>query len=125
MSLAKAFDKKASYGQVFGAPGVAYDQNGQFYNYDFLPVDLAGNLLKAAPAPTPAAPVKAAAPVVPSVTDDPDADTPEDEKPIDLVAWANGSLPGLRFFNVKSAVKAAYGKTPNTADEARAIVLGQ
>lgn len=122
MSLAKPFDKKASYGQVFGAPGVAYDQNGQFYNYDFLPVDLAGNLLKTAPAPAPA-PVKAAVPVVPPVIDD--DDTPEDEKPLDLTAWANGSLPGTRFFSVKAAVKAAFGKEPKTADEARAIVLGQ
>lgn len=124
MSLVKAFDKKAAYGEVFGAPGVAYDQNGHFYNYDYEPVDLQGNILKVT-APKPEAKTAVAAPVTPPATDDTDDDTPEDEKPLDLQAWVKGELPGARFFAVKAAVKAQFGKEPKNAAEAKQIILGE
>lgn len=91
--FAKAFNPKRPFGTVNGIPGVAYDQDGQLYNFQHQPVDLDGKVMDLAAAPEPApepepAPAAAKAPAAPAVIGE-DDDTLEEDK-VDLRAWAMG-----------------------------------
>lgn len=86
--FAKSFNHKRPFGTVQGLPGVAYDQDGQLYNYQHQPVDLEGKpmeLASVAELPTPE-PDPAPGDPTPIVADD---DALEEEK-VDLLAWARG-----------------------------------
>lgn len=114
------FNKNAPYGEVYGAPGVTYSQNGCLYNSDYFPVDLLGQRIAydaAAPAPVaaPAPPPKkgktnrAAPPPV-------DEDTPEDEKPLDLEGWVAGTK-NYDFQTVKAYVSEKTNSMPEDKDD--------
>lgn len=95
-TLAPRFNPKAPYGDVFGMPGVAYDQNGTLYNDARIAVSSDGEPIPMEPmkgqpeAAKPAAKTgkggrtAAKAPVI-------DEDTPDDEKPLDLEGWVAGT----------------------------------
>lgn len=92
----KPFNFKRDFGTVQGAPGVAYDQDGQLFNFQHEPVDIEGRLMLVDPENAPAAPASVAtetatAPSAPIVSDtSSEDDVPADEKPFDLLAWAQG-----------------------------------
>lgn len=85
---AKPFNHKRPFGDVHGLAGVAYDQDGQLYNFEKLPVDLNGNLMEIAPTAAQPAPEPQKAPAAPPVMAE-DDDTLEEDK-VDLRAWAMG-----------------------------------
>lgn len=88
--FAKPFNPKRPFGTVQGLVGVAYDQDGQLYNFQHQPVDLDGKLMDLAPAAAAAAaePAPEKAPAAPAVIGE-DDDTLEEDK-VDLRAWAMG-----------------------------------
>jgi len=117
MSL-KPLDKTKHYGTVYGHPFIHFEQNGITYNAECKPVDAAGNVLAL---PQAKLEPKAQQPVPPPATD-PDDDTPEDEKPIDLAAWARGELKGLMWHQVSAAVEGRYGRKPENKADALALI---
>lgn len=99
--FARPYNPKRPHGDVHGLPGVAFDQDGQLYNAQKQPVDDTGKVLPVAAAPASAPEKPVAAPAV--VTGSDEDDIPEDEKGIDLLAWANDSpdLKGLPWQTVR------------------------
>lgn len=90
----KPFKHNQDYGTCHGSSAFAFEQNGQLYNVHKQPVDQNGNVMPYAPSTAPAAPPAEPPPAAPvpakAATAAEDDDTPEDEKPIDLLAWAQG-----------------------------------
>lgn len=123
MTLAKPFNhKRAKFaGEVYGAPGVRWDLDGQLYNDNYEAVDEYGNRvpMEAASAPAPAA-KKPAASAKP-VQVDPEDETNDEPDDLDLKAWADGALK-VPFFTVKAAIASKFGKTATTKDEAMKIL---
>lgn len=76
---------------VFGDVRFAYEYEGQCYNASFQPVDSRGNVMPLPPAPVRAAAAQPTPPVTDSQPEDDDDDIPQDEKEIDLRAWADGT----------------------------------
>lgn len=103
----KPFNPKRPFGEVFGVANHAYEQDGQRFNAQKQPVDENGRLMPLAPkAPVPAEPAPETL-----IEDDPDIDTPEDEKRFDLHAWAMGdpSLAGTPWQTVRAASAEVLG----------------
>lgn len=122
------FRPHLDHGQVFGIPGVAFDQEGQLYNSNHEPVTIEGKVITeevaaAMPAPVPASPpakagkgkAKTAAP--PPV----DEDTPEDERALDLEGYIAGSVK-YDFQTVKAYVAQETGEDPQTKDEVMDLI---
>lgn len=85
----KPFNHKRPYGEVHGSGLYAFDQDGQLYNAHKQPVDEHGALMPLPPeADTAPAPEAPASPVEATTADD---DIPADERPFDILAWAQGS----------------------------------
>lgn len=85
----KPFNPNRPFGTCQGDTRFAFEQDGQVYNALKEPVDESGNLMPldpalAAPAPEPEAPKAPAKP------ENPEDDIPEDEKPFNILAWAQG-----------------------------------
>ena len=88
----KPFNHKKPFATIHGIFSASFEQDGQLYNGQKLPVDKDGNLMPFAPSAKNAideldelddAP-KTAAP------ENPEDDIPEDEKPFNILAWAQG-----------------------------------
>lgn len=82
----KPLNEKRPYGTIFGPHPYMFEQDGNFYNAQKEPVDANGN-------PLPLAPKAAAAEIPVTVSmpvENPDDDIPEDERPFDILAWAQG-----------------------------------
>lgn len=92
----KPFNPNRPFGQVIGMPGVSFDQDGQLFNAMKMPVDGNGVPMPLPPGAEdkPVAELKKIegdgleTMILPA--DDPDDDVPEDEKPFDILAWAQG-----------------------------------
>jgi hypothetical protein len=121
MAAPRRFNPNLPFGEVYGMPGVAYEQRGQNYNSAKLPVDENGKLLAGAlpPDPPPAAPAANAAkkgqkkPATAPVIDE---DTPEDEKPLDLEGWIAGTK-NYDFVTVKAYVSEITQEMPKSREE--------
>lgn len=126
MTLIPRFKKNAQArtGDVFGAPGVRYSQDGYLYNEAFEAVDINGVRQPMEPAPEDAAAKSKPAPAkgkrgaaaAAAIADD-DDDTPEDEKPIDLEGWVNGTTAYV-FGTVAQFLLEKTGEKPKDKDEA-------
>lgn len=119
--FAKPFNKSKPYGECFGSPSFAFWQNGQYYNAAFTPVDKSGAAMEIDPKYLKAAPVAEAKPAPAPIVDD-DDDTPEDERPIDLKAWARGELPTVMWHVAQAAIASQTGETPPNKKAAIAII---
>lgn len=87
----KPFNPRRPFGTCSGDDRFHFEQDGQVYDVNKMPVDH----LTGEPMPLPPdykAPVADAAPAAPApvVADNPEDDVPADEKPFDLLAWAQG-----------------------------------
>lgn len=102
----KPFNPNRPYGEVHGIAPYAFEQDGHFFNSQKQPVDANGTPLPLAPEPVAQAPATETV-----IIEDPDDDVPADEKPIDLLAWANGdeALKTLPFQTVKAAAAQLLG----------------
>lgn len=134
----KPFNPNRPYGQVIGDGRFAFEQDGQIYNAQREPVDSEGRLMPLAedgaiaadiqttktivnPAATGTQP--ASQPAVesqPNQTDELDVkdaappiddDTPDDEKPFDILAWAQGdeTLKATPWAKVKAEAARLLG----------------
>lgn len=89
----KPFNPKKPFGTVFGDGRFAFDQDGQLYNAQKQPVDADGKPMALPPdhKPTPVEPdIPTTVTVSMPPADDPEDDVPEDEKPFNILAWAQG-----------------------------------
>ena len=86
----KPFNHKKPFGTVSGDDRFHFEQDGQVYDVQKRPINhLTGELLPLeAGAETLADSVDAAAPVAPATPENPEDDIPDDEKPFNLLAWA-------------------------------------
>jgi hypothetical protein len=104
----KRFNHKAPFGEIYGDPRFAFEQDGQLYNGQKMPVDGNGNAMPVPPleaaAERKAAPVADARPALSAA--DADEDVPADEKELDIVAWARGdeALKATPWQAVRAAV---------------------
>lgn len=104
----KPFNEKRPFGTIFGPYPYMFEQDGNFYNAQKEPVDADGNRLPMAP--------KAAAPEIPvtqTVVENPEDDIPDDEKPFDILAWAQGdeTLKATPWPKVKAEAATLLGDT--------------
>jgi hypothetical protein len=111
----KPFNPKRDFATIVGGGPVAFDQDGQLYNSAKQPCDEHGNVMPLAPANAapqieegPALVAVAAAPV-----ENPDDDIPEDEKPFDILAWAQGdeTLKTTHYGTVRAEAARLLGDT--------------
>lgn len=119
------FNPKLPYGQVFGQPGVMYDQGGVLFNAEKLACDLAGKPLEEeAPAP---APDPAPAPAIEQQPQggDPNAQNqdPADviDESVNLAAWLDGSKK-YAFGQVQAEIQKAYDVIVKSKAEAIALL---
>ncbi len=119
----KPFNEKRPFGTVHGIAPYAIEQDGNFYNAQKEPVDENGKRL-------PLAPALEDDPEIPTntqIVDNPDDDVPADERPFDLLAWAQGdeALKALPYGKVRAEagkfIEAA--KTANGKDALRKAIL--
>lgn len=106
----KPFNTKRPYGEVHGIAAWTYEQDGQLYNAQKQPVDESGNLMPLAPdAPAARAEIPTTAAAQRMELDE--DDTPADEKPLDLRAWALGDkeLSATPWQTVRSAAADTLG----------------
>lgn len=103
----KPFNHRQDFSEVHGIANYAFRQGEQRYNSQKEPVDEHGNLMPLPPVAK-AEPKPAAAPPTLELDED---DTPADEKPFDLEAWAMGhpDLVGTPWQTVRSAAAEALG----------------
>lgn len=87
MQYGKPFNHNRPFGEVHGDGRYAFDQDGQLYNVLKQPVDGDGKLMPLPPRNDAEIPVTTSEPIT---AESPEDDIPADEKPIDLLAWANG-----------------------------------
>lgn len=107
---------------VYGDVRFAYEYDNQMYNAQFEPVDANGKVMPLPPAPVRAAePQPEQKPSMPPATDDGDDDTPEDEKEIDLRAWADGTVKYA--FNVVQAEIARIWDITDVKSKAQAVSI--
>lgn len=104
----KPFNEKRPYGEIYGIASHTYEQDGNFYNAQKEPVDENGNVLPLAPVAAKADHKPAAASPAMELDED---DTPADEKPMDLRAWAKGdpTMAGTPWQSVRNAAQAELG----------------
>lgn len=105
----KPWNHKAPFGEIYGDNRFFFDQDGQLYNAQKQPVDGNGTLMPLPPTASKPEPAKPAAAVsAPQPADD--DDTPADEKPFDLVAWARGDelLKATPWAVVRAAVATEF-----------------
>ena len=117
-------------GQVIGQSPYRYIQQGRYYTAQKQPCDELGRLLPmkpgaaatAAPPPPEDEPEDGEFIMPPSQEKPIDEDTPADEKPFDLLAWANGdpALAATPFQNIKAHIARVTGNT-KIASKAQAI----
>lgn len=118
--MAKAFNPNKSYGEVIAHRFAHFDQGGQLYNIDRLPIDEQGKLLpldERSPVPQVPLPAATAPENGGAQTDE---DTPEDEK-IDLGAWARGEIK-VHWPALQSVVLEKTGEKPISKDHARELI---
>lgn len=110
----KPFDHKKPFGTIHGISVAAYEQDGQLYNGQKQPIDADGNLMKMAPQAV------EDEDLLPKAADNPqppaenaDDDVPEDEKPFDILAWAQGdeTLKATPWAKVKAEAAVLLGDT--------------
>ena len=100
----KPFNEKRPFGEAKGDPRFHYEQDGQVYNALKQPVDMDGRLMPLPPADEPKAPAEDNTVIEQTQPENPDDDIPEDEKPFDILAWAQGdeTLKSTPFAKVKA-----------------------
>ena len=118
--LAPRFNPNKPHGTVHGDPRLAYDQNGIFYNGQAQAVDVEGKRIPMEEGPpiVENAARKGQAIQGPKPRDIDPEDETEDEKPLNLVAWRDGKLPGTLWPLVVANVKAQLGRAPSSKVEA-------
>ena len=148
----KPFHPNRPYGQVIGDGRFAFEQDGQIYNALKQPVDSEGNVMPledgaaaaeipttvtiVGPSATTATKTQPAVESQPNQTDELDVkdaappiddDTPDDEKPFDILAWAQGdeTLKATPWAKVKAEAARLLGDGTTLANKeaARKAVL--
>lgn len=119
----KPFNEKRPFGTIYGPSPYAFHQDGNYYNAQKEPVDESGNRLPLAPrSAAPEIPVASVLPV--ENTDD---DIPDDEKPFDVLAWAQGdeTLKATPWTKVKAEAATLLGDATglSSKDAARKAIL--
>jgi hypothetical protein len=89
----KPFNPKREFGTIMGDTRFHFEQDGQLYNALKQPVDVNGALMPIPPMAEPATKKEPAPPSPPP--EDPSADMTDDDRPFDLLAWANDD-PALK-----------------------------
>lgn len=122
----KPFDHKRDFGTILGGSLYVFEQDGQLYNAAKEPVDENGVPMPLAPKVTlEDIPTTSTQPMPP--VEDPNDDIPEDEKPFDILAWAQGdeSLKATHFQKVKAEAAMLLGETalPAKKEDIRKAVL--
>ena len=124
MALAPHFNPNKPFGECHGDPNFAYEQNGHVYNGQFQAVDSATGkrivMQQGAPI-RPIVPTKKS-PEGPKARDIDPEDETEDEKPLDLIAWRDGKLPGTLWPLLVAAIKAQCGRAPSSKVEAMEMI---
>lgn len=85
----KPFDHKAHAPEVHGDGRFAFEQNGQLYNAMKQPVDSDGKLMPLPPRRGEDDPPVSTSQPTPTDTD-PDEDEVDDDRPFNILAWAQG-----------------------------------
>lgn len=121
----KPWNPNRHFSEVHGIAPYAFHQDGQRYNAQKQPVDEHGKLMPLMPKHEAVDSV----PVTPAPQPvNPDDDIPEDEKPLDLLAWANGDkeLAGTPWQTVRNAATDVLGDISElrSKDALRTAILG-
>lgn len=126
VKLAKRFNPNKPFGECYGDPRFAYEQNGVVYNASLQAVTTDGKPLAMEEGP----PIeregkkgKSAAAALQVKQREIDAeDETEDEKPIDLIAWRDGRLPGILWPLLVAEIKKQLGRAPSSKVEALEMI---
>lgn len=87
----KPFNPRRPYGNVIGDERFHFEQDGQIYDVNKMPVDhLTGELIPLEPGSKPIVEDAELEPVATKVAENPDDDIPADELPFNILAWAQG-----------------------------------
>lgn len=85
----KPFNHKKPFGTIYGTSVAAFEQDGQRYNGQKQPIDNDGNIMPFAPSNKNAIDELEDVPTT-VAAENPEDDIPEDEKPFNILAWAQG-----------------------------------
>lgn len=107
----KPFNHARDVGTVHGDGRFAFEQDGQLYNAQKQPVDQNGQVMPLQPRAAAPEPTSDPEPTAPPPADNPDDDIPADEKPFDILAWAQGDemLKATPFQKVKAEAAMLLG----------------